>query len=277
LGFDRPVFIVSPPRAGSSLLFRTLMQAPDLYTIGGESHALIEGLPPLHPRARNWSSNLLTAEDATPAIAEALAARFTSALRDREGRRPNGAVRMAEKTPKNSLRIDFLSEIFTDSIFVYLHRGVRETLSSMIEAWESGRFRTYPALPGWPGGSWSLLLVPGWRDLIGRPLAEIVGRQWATTTGILLDSLERLPPERIRVLTYESLLASPAATIASLCASLGLGWDRDLDPRLPHSPSVVSAPEPGKWRRHEAELERIWPLVAEQEERARAFLARAPR
>jgi hypothetical protein len=35
LSFDRPVFVVCPPRSGSTLLFETLAQAPDLYTVGG--------------------------------------------------------------------------------------------------------------------------------------------------------------------------------------------------------------------------------------------------
>ena len=41
LAFDRPMFIVSSPRAGSSLLFETLAQAPGLWTIGGEGHARV--------------------------------------------------------------------------------------------------------------------------------------------------------------------------------------------------------------------------------------------
>src|SRR5690606_36855978 len=39
-GFDRPVFIVSPPRSGSTLLFETLAAAPGVFTIGDESHGL---------------------------------------------------------------------------------------------------------------------------------------------------------------------------------------------------------------------------------------------
>ena len=45
--FDRPVFIISPPRSGSTLLFETLAHAPGVFTIGRESPALIEGLPGL--------------------------------------------------------------------------------------------------------------------------------------------------------------------------------------------------------------------------------------
>src|SRR5947209_1566962 len=62
---ERPIFIVSTPRSGSTLLFETLEQAPGLYTTGQESHWAIEDIPGLSPPERGWSSNRLTAEDAT--------------------------------------------------------------------------------------------------------------------------------------------------------------------------------------------------------------------
>ncbi len=62
---DRPVFVVSSPRSGSTLLFETLARARDLFTIGGESHRVIESVAGLHPRDRDWSSNRLVAADAT--------------------------------------------------------------------------------------------------------------------------------------------------------------------------------------------------------------------
>lgn len=43
--FDRPIFIVSTPRAGSTLLFETLSQFPELWTVGRESHDIMEEIP----------------------------------------------------------------------------------------------------------------------------------------------------------------------------------------------------------------------------------------
>jgi hypothetical protein len=249
--YDRPVFIVSPPRSGSTLLFETLAKAPGLYTIGRESHALIEGTPGLSAGELGYDSNRLNAAAATSELTEALRSRFFAALGDRDGRaseqRP---VRMLEKTPKNALRIPFLVNVFPEAQFIYLHRDPRETLSSMIEAWQSGGFRTYPNLPGWTGLPWSLLLVPGWRDLIGRPLPEIVAAQWATTTRILLDDLAALPPERCHVARYDAFVTDPATEVARLCDVLGLDWDRALDAALPLSRYTVTEPAPGKWYRH---------------------------
>ncbi|UVO52270.1 sulfotransferase [Sphingomonas sp. SUN019] len=271
--FDRPVFIVSSPRAGSSMLFLSLAQAPGAFTIGGESHQLIEGVPGLHPFQRGWTSNRLTAEDATAPIAEELARRFHANLRDRDGVAPTGRVRLIEKTPKNSLRVPFLDRIFPDAQFVYLYRDPRETLASMIEAWTSGRFRTYPRLPGWRGLPWSLLLTPGWRDLNGLALPEIVARQWAATTDVLLADLAMLAPGRVHAIDYAAVTATPAKAMRALANAVGLVWDRAVA-TLPLSPTVVSVPRADKWRDRAEEIEGVLPVIAEPAAAARAILGR---
>ena len=178
---------------------------------------------------------------------------------------------MLEKTPKNALRIPFLVKAFPEARFIYLYRDPRETLSSMIEAWQSGRFRTYPNLPGWTGLPWSLLLVPGWGELIGRPLPEIVAAQWEITTRILLDDLDALPPERCLVARYDAFITDPAAEVARLSGALGLDWVRSLDGRLPLSRYTVTDPAPGKWHRHEELIHRVLPYLQAIHGRAARF------
>ena len=270
----RPIFIVSTPRSGSTLLFETLVNAPGLYSTGRESHARIERVADFHPRKRGWTSNRLTSEDASEDAVETMAELFYTGLRDRDGNPPSGPVRLLEKTPKNALRVPFFDAAWPDSHFVYLYRDVRQTLASMMEAWTSGRFRTYPNLPGWSGYPWSLLLVPGWRELVGRPLPEIVARQWATTTSILLDDLEQLPSERVQVISHGDFTAAPQRSIEALASSLDLGWDRELDEALPLSSMTVSKPDPDKWRRLESLIDPILPIVEEADARAREFLDR---
>ncbi len=272
---ERPVFIVSSPRSGSSLLFETLAKSPDACTIGGESHLLIEGIAELDAARRGFESNRLLEADATPVITTALRERFAADAFDRELRMPaDGALRLLEKTPKNSLRIPFLRKVFPDALFVYLYRDPRETLASMLEAWESGRFRTYPKLPGWSGQPWSLLLTPGWRELIGRPLPEVVATQWQVTTNLLLDDLAALPAAQRVVARYDALVADPGAEIARLCAALGFGWDRPIDGPLPLANHTVSAPQADKWRRREVELAPQLARLAPTIERAAVFATR---
>lgn len=254
--FERPVFIISPPRSGSTLLFETLVGAPGVSTIGDESHALIEGVPGLAPAQRGFDSNVLRAADATPERAAALHQRFFDALRDREGRPPGpGPVRLLEKTPKNALRIPFLRALFPGARFLYLHRDPREVLGSMIDGWQSGHFVMYPNLPGWQGLPWSFLLTPGWQALSGRPLGEVVARQWQAATEVLLDDLAEVPAADRIAVDHGRFVADPAAEVARICAWAGWDWDRPLPATLPLSRYTLGAPAAGKWRRHAAEIE----------------------
>lgn len=275
--FDRPLFIVASPRSGTSLLFETIAQAPGVWTIGGESHGLIEGIEGLHPEAHGWKSNRLTAAEATPDVVRRLEERFLAEVRDRDGNRPGpGArgLRLLEKTPKNSLRVPFLAQAFPDALFLYLYRDPRETISSLLDTWKSGRFVTYPDLPGWKDLPWSHLLVPGWRGLAGKSLAEIVTRQWITAIGILLDDLEALPTDRWCVAGYDRLVSDPQAEIQRLCDFAGLAWDRTLTTPLPLSRHTLTSPAPEKWRHNAPELQPVIAQVTPVAERARAVFAR---
>ncbi len=144
----------------------------------------------------------------------------------------------------------------------------------MIEAWQSGRFRTYANLPGWEGLPWSMLLVPGWRDLNGRSLQQIVAAQWNITMQTLLDDLSALPAERVQVVHYDAFLADPASEVARLCESLDLLWDRALDKALPLSRYTVSEPAADKWRRHANLIEEVLPDLQATRGRAERFTGR---
>lgn len=276
---ERPIVIVAPPRSGTSLLFETLAQSPSVWTIGGESHAVIENIPRLHPAHGGFASNRLDAADAEPSIVARLEAAFLERLRDRDGQPPapgSIGLRLLEKTPKNALRVPFLATAFPDAVFIYLYRDPRETVSSILDAWRSRRFVTYPQLPDWDGPPWSLLLVPGWRDLACRSLAEIAAMQWVTTARVLLDDLEALPAERWCVASYDRLLAEPQAEIERLCAFTGIVWDRQLTAPLPQARHTLTSPAPEKWRRNAEELKPVMPLIDEVAERAREVFARPP-
>lgn len=271
---QRPVIILSTPRAGSTMLFDALAQAPEVFTVGGESHTVIEGIPALGPAPRGYESNRLTAGDATDDVAHALVARFYRELRDRDGVRAAGPVRMLEKTPRNALRVPFLDAVFPDAFFVYLHRDALATVSSILDGWRSGRGVSYASLPGWPGPPWTFLLVPGWRALSGRPLAEIVATQWATATRILLDDLQSLPPDRWCSTTYDRVTTHPQREMERLCALAGLDWDRQLSAPLPVSATALTPPDPAKMLRNRDELAVAEPLVREVAARAES-VARA--
>jgi hypothetical protein len=233
----------------------------------------MESIPAISPAAHGWRSNRLTAADADAATVALLRERFRGALRDRRGAAAtSNPVRMLEKTPKNALRVPLLAAAFPEARFVYLYRDPRPTLSSMIEGWLSGGFRTYPNLPGWRGPDWSFVLTPGWRDLIGQPLPTIVAAQWAATTRILLDDLAALPRDRWLCLTYEDFLADPQAQALRLARELDFAWDRQLSRDLPLSRHTASKPDPDKWRLRAGEIEAVWSILAAEDGRARGLI-----
>ncbi|HTT07167.1 MAG TPA: sulfotransferase [Gammaproteobacteria bacterium] len=280
--FDRPVFIVSAPRSGSTLLFETLANNRALWTVGGESHELIEGIQGLSPAANQFHSNRLTAADATPEATNALRANFASHLQDADGKRLQGqngvAVRFLEKTPKNALRIPLLKAVFPDARFIFLHREPRANVSSIMEAWRSGKFVTYPQLPGWSGPlRWSMLLIPGWRELNGKPLEEVAARQWQLANQQILDDLADLPVSEWCSLRYEDLLNDPRGQIQRLCSfaeiPFGPRMEEVTSKTLSNSRYTLTPPDADKWRKNEAEIERVLPTVAALAEQLRNLTA----
>jgi hypothetical protein len=276
--FERPVFIVAAPRSTSTLLFQTLTQSTRLWSIGDESHHLIEQFPQLNPLRGSVDSNRLVADHLDAPLRKMLYTVFAEQLRDCDGRRmPADAahpIRLLEKTPKNALRVAFLDALFPDALFIYLVRDPKENLSSIVDAWRSGRFVTYPTL-GTAHGPWSLLLPPGWRDYVNRPLEEVAAFQWTSANRYILQDLAGIPPARRLVINASEILEDAPRLVARLCAFMKIEFDARLAARtarpLPASYHTLSAPRKNKWVRNAPLLERVWPEVVDLVTTVNAF------
>jgi len=289
--FDRPVFILAAPRSGSTLLFELLMQVRDVWTIGDESHGVFESIPELLP-GQGVTSNRLTASEASAGVVLRLKCNFLELLRNRNGARyPVTSkhafpVRMVEKTPKNALRVPFLKAAFPDAMFIYLYRDPKENISSIIEAWRSDRFITYPNLRG-PQQHWSLLLPPDWVSKQHSPLEEIAAYQWKTANQTILSDLQHLPPQCWSAVSYRTLLDNPETEVCRLCEFMGTGIDehllQTLRGKLPLSRFTLTPPTRDKWRKNERLLTRVIPelrkftqLVEKKVKNKSASRSRAP-
>lgn len=257
---ERPVFIVSAPRAGSTLLAETLAWAAGLWTPSAEGRGPIEGIAKLHPALRGYDSHGLDERDVDPATVRTLRAAYLAELRDRDGRRwlelpaaeRPGHPRLLDKTPENALRIPFLRGAFPDARFVFLHREMRPNVSSILAGWRHDGFVNVPDLPGWDRRSWCFLLPRGWRSLNGRSLSDVAAVQWRRANEEALHALEPLSRDRWTSLSYSELVIAPNPTIRRLCAFLQIEVDpvlADLISRdLPLSSTTTSPPSPIKWR-----------------------------
>lgn len=281
--FANPVFIISAPRSGSTLLFHLLSQSPDIWTIGSESHRIYMQFPNL-PSPKNASgSGRLFARHADDATAERMRLIYLALLQDHAGAPLSEALEKGrvskfvflEKTPRNALNIEFLLRVFPKARFIFLHRDPRENISSLMEGWkvgaETGQFVTSRTLPDWPLGIWCFLLPPGWEALKGKEVSQIAAFQWRACNDIIMDDLEKLPRERWTDISYRALVDDPSAELSRLCAFCGADPGEFLSGRtaenLPLSRSTISAPSKDKWRRHENEIMAVLPSVDETVER----------
>jgi hypothetical protein len=273
----RPIFIVAAPRSGSTLLFETLAASDRLATVGGEAHWLVEGIPELRPGAPGVDSNRLGAQHCTDAVSDIIVNQILAQLKDARGRPlpPDAQLRFLEKTPKNAIRIPFFDRLFPDALFIFLWRDPFENLSSIMEAWRSGNWKTYNGLEGFDG-PWSLILPPGWQQLRGKSLEEIAAFQWEATNRIVLDDLQALPPDRWTAVNYSELTSNPAATIRRLCEFAGVAFDGPLLERvgapLPLSRFTQTPPAADKWRRNEAAISSVIPGIRETWRRLQELL-----
>jgi hypothetical protein len=118
------------------------------------------------------------------------------------------------------------------------------------------------------------LLIPGWSDLTGKALGEIVATQWETATRLLLDDLDAVAPERLQVVRYDELAAAPEPELRRLCQGVDFTWDRPIEGDLPLSRYTLTPPDPDKWKRHAVELEPHLPRLQATMQRADDFVAR---
>jgi len=257
---DSPTFIISAPRAGSTLLFDLLSHSADFWTIGIESEGVIEGIPALHLANRGFDSHRLDDRDANAETVQTLRAGFIAEMQDWQGRRflelqeeerPT-QVRLLEKTPENSLRVPFLAAAFPYARFLFLHRDPRQNVNSILEAWHHDGFVKIPNLPGWPLGRWHFLLPPDWRELRDAELLDVAAFQWNAANQHALDDLEALPSDRWIGIEYAELVLSPSAVVRRVCEFVETRVDEHITPTmarsLPLAATAISPPSPIKWR-----------------------------
>ena len=271
------MFIVAPPRSGSTTLLRALARGDGIFTAGENGHRVLDSIYELDPANRDWDSNRLTEADVAPRVVEELRSNLKGILVDRNGSRPGldaSGLRWLDSTPRNALRVPFLNAVCPDAIFIYVHRDPRETLREMVRAWRSGSAVTHPDLPDWPGPPWSLLLVPGWRELAGKDVPELATEQWLRTTRTLLDDLEKFPPERWCVADWSALMRNPTEELERLSSFVGIEADEDAAVPLRTTRDQLASGKPQKSDALDRELEGLLPRTEELDERARGWLAR---
>jgi hypothetical protein len=119
---DRPIVVIGSPRSGTTLLGSLLGMHPLL--------AHVEE-PRLTWRYGNDDkSDMLRGADARPEVCQHIRQKFAKAVKDA------GRERLIEKTPSNSLRMEFVDRVLPNCIFVHTLRDGVESVLSIRKFWE---------------------------------------------------------------------------------------------------------------------------------------------
>jgi len=262
-----PVFVIGCPRSGTSILLDALRAGGELSLVQSEGHILWDEFH--HPRDRGWDSDALRAPDVT----------------DRERGYVHLAVRLfarggrfVDKTPANCLRVDYLAELFPGATFVFLRRRSADNVSSLMEAWRARpRFVRYQlpeplnGLGELSGDRWSLVLVPGWRDLREAPLEEICARQYVACNNAVLEDRAALAGSSWVDVRYETLVAEPVDELRRVYDVLGLAFTEHAEQFARvlvenRSRTTLTSPRAEKWRdRNAGAVARVASQLAETE------------
>jgi len=259
-----PIFIVSAPRSGSTLLYETLGAHEQLRHYDGESHQIIESIPSLSVAANG--SNQLMAKHATQAVSEQLKQEFINQLSENGDVTSFKKTTFLEKTPKNSLRVSFLKTAFPNARFIYLYRQPQQNISSIIDGWKSRRFVTYKNLAGWNSSyDWSFLLPEGWRYLPTDDLATIASYQYRAANQAILNDFSDIPKDQKISLNYESFIQNPEHELRKICLFLNLPWSSQFDIKLSKpsglqlSKYTLEAPDNNKWLKNKTLMQDVMP------------------
>ena len=249
-----PIFVIGCPRSGTSVLLDALRASGELSLVQSEGHILWDEFH--HPKDRGWDSDALSAADVTER--ERAYVHLAVRLFARGGR-------FVDKTPANCLRVGYLAELFPGATFVFLRRRGADNVNSLMDAWRARprfvRYRLPERLSGLgelSGDRWSLVLVPGWRELREASLAQVCARQYVACNAAVLDERAALPGSSWIDVRYENLVAVPVDELRRVYDELGLHFTDEAERFARNlaenrARTTLTAPRAEKWRDRNAD------------------------
>lgn len=244
MSVDRPMFILGPPRSGTTLLYRCVGSHPRVSYFNRANRKFVSsprlawfltrlGLYRDKPRESHriwWRFNdrsdhyCLTAADATAEMKAWFHRTIAGVLAAR------GADRFVAKLPSHALMIPWLKELFPDALFVVCRRDWRAVVGSTVIKRRKD--------VDWFGNK-----ARGWQEVWDAP--PEIGAAWAyVKTFEAIEGEAREQPDRFHEIWYEGLCAAPAATMEDLSRFCGLPWDAAARAAFPDD----IRPPSEKWR-----------------------------
>ena len=244
---ERAVFVLSPPRSGSTLLrillagSSRLFAPPELHLLpyktmadrhralsGAHTDHLLEGAARALMQLNGWD-----AERALAFVAGCEQQGMTTKAFYRQLQAPlKGERLLVDKTPWYIVDVDILKRIdreFVDPLYIHL---VRHPLGMVRSYEESSMQRLLPPSATQDGSFGS------------RELAELT---WLLAQQNTLEIARQVPPGRWLQVQYEDLVVEPEAVLRRICAFLGIPYESamvnpydDMDRRMTDGVATAS-------------------------------------
>lgn len=264
------IFILSPPRSGSTLLFEIMTHFAESIHFGHESDFIwwecfpYETMPDPSDYIGKSYVNSINISLLREKTFESLIARNCVS---------RGCSRklFLDKTISNCFHLEFIEQAFPTAQYIFLVRDPCANISSMIEGWpfinRFGKSQLTSVLNKQQERTidhWTYPAPPGWQQQVMRPLAEICAWSWQQHVEYVLTYFQSTG-RSCYMLKYEELISNPRLVVAEIARRFRLQLtDKILEyakcPKL--SATTVTPPQKDKWRAlHYREIMGVIPMI----------------
>lgn len=233
-----PVFLVSMPRAGSTLLEQMLDQHPDIEAVGELPYIRAILRSAMELRTRSGPAKVV--ELVTSLSARECEAFGADYMERANLHRKTEAPYFIDKMPMNWSDIPFIRRTLPQALFIDIRRPAMDCcFSNYIHYFSRAHSSSFRL------------------DDIGRCYVDYVR---------LMDHVDNVAPGLVHHVSYERLIETPEAELRKVLSHLGLAWDQSIlsfheSERVVRTPSAEQVRRPlnrqgfGVWRAYEAWLQ----------------------
>ncbi len=201
--FDKypPVFIIGAPRSGTTLLFQLLASWSGFSTAFEPWQIWKESIG-------NGDNDTYQGE-VTQKGKLKLLLRYFEIIQD-------GKPFLLSKNPRDSLRLNYLNDIFPNARFIHIIRDGRDVTASIVKAWKTPNYRTDIEY------DWIHCRIPGYREISTLPSHLKGAMIWVTCISFIEKALTPSIMKRYYSLRYEDLIENSDAELAKLISFLNI-------------------------------------------------------
>ena len=233
---NKQIIIIGAPRSGTNILRDTLSTIKNIGTWDCDEIPYI-----WRYGNKKILTDILTPDMVTPKIKSFIRYQFEKI---KNNSRTNIIL---EKTCANSLRVDFINELFPEAKFIYIIRNGIDVTHSIMKRWESDfslsyTLKKFKFVPKLDIPYYSIKFLKNrfykkknnnrlkfWgprfakaEELSGLSLEELSAKQWVACVDRSNASFKKIDPSRVFKLTYENFVTSSQNQIEKMAEFIGV-------------------------------------------------------